>query len=303
MRFIHRFDPWRGKLCTCPLKYTLDPYTGCGHQCRYCYITSYIRDGFNPRPKAGLIEGLKKDLVKLNPEIPISISNSSDPYTPPDGELELTRKALEVILPRGFKVLLVTKSSLVLRDLKLIARGNCSVSMTITTLDEVKAKRMEPHAPPPSQRLKALAALTNGGVPCSLRLDPIVPGYNSREDELKDIIKEAAKAGVKHVVASTFKPRPDGFKRVASAFPELRQLLRRLYYEEGRKISGARYLADEKRRELLKTVKELAEAEGLTFAACREGFPELHSAPSCDGTHLIPIRIRVAGLTGWSTGS
>ncbi|MCD6409177.1 MAG: radical SAM protein [Candidatus Verstraetearchaeota archaeon] len=303
MRFIHRFDPWRGKLCTCPLKYTLDPYTGCGHRCRYCYITSYIRDGFNPRPKAGLIEGLKKDLVKLNPEIPISISNSSDPYTPPDEELELTRKALEVILPRGFKVLLVTKSSLVLRDLKLIARGNCSVSMTITTLDEVKAKRMEPRAPPPSQRLKALATLTSEGVPCSLRLDPIVPGYNSGEDELKTIIKEAAKAGVEHVVTSTFKPRPDGFKRVVSAFPELKQLLRRLYYEEGRRISGARYLADEKRRELLKMVKELAEAEGLTFAACREGFPELHSAPSCDGTHLIPIRIRVAGLTGWSTGS
>ncbi|MEM3166612.1 MAG: radical SAM protein, partial [Candidatus Methanomethylicia archaeon] len=61
---LSRFDPWNFPLCTCPGKYNLSPYTGCGHGCRYCYITSYVHDGFKPRVKDKFLLFLRRDLVK-----------------------------------------------------------------------------------------------------------------------------------------------------------------------------------------------------------------------------------------------
>ncbi|MBI5253313.1 MAG: radical SAM protein, partial [Euryarchaeota archaeon] len=78
---ITYFDPWRDPLCTCPRKYSLNPYTGCEHRCVYCYITSYIPRGFECRIKKNLLGEVKRDRKKLNKKIPISMSNSSDPYT------------------------------------------------------------------------------------------------------------------------------------------------------------------------------------------------------------------------------
>jgi DNA repair photolyase len=129
LRLITEFDPWRDPLCTCPRKYSLSPYVGCRHSCAYCYITSYIPDGFRCREKARFLARLERDLARLRPGSLISISNSSDPYQPMEAERALTRSALERLLPMGLMVLLIT--NLVARDTELIERGNCSVSVSI----------------------------------------------------------------------------------------------------------------------------------------------------------------------------
>lgn len=295
MSVIVPFDPWKGKFCTCPPKYSFSPYTGCSHKCLYCYATSYIRVP-ESRPKVDLERRLMRDLVKINREVPISMSNSSDPYPPVEAKLGLTRRCLEVLLPRGFKVMIITKSNIVARDVDLISRGNCAVSFTITTLDEALASIIEPGAPKPVERVKAIKILSQSGVPCSIRIDPIIPSLNDDERMLRKIVEEAARFGVKHVSSSTYKAKPDNLARMMRAFPNKARYWHELYYEESFKLGSSRYLRYEVRLNLMKMVKEVVDDFGLTFSTCREGFTHLTTSPTCDSSHLIPLRVMVKGL-------
>jgi len=285
------FDPWRSPHCTCPRKYSVSPYTGCSHRCLYCYITSYIPNAFSCRPKKSFIERLSKDIKRITPSLPISMANSSDPYAPIESELRLTRKALQLLLPEGFKVLLITKSSLVANDRDVIAQGNCSVSISITTMDDELARMLEPSAPPPSKRLSTLGALTSSGIPCSVRIDPLIPGINDDVKMLEGLVAEVASAGASHLVAATYKAKIDSFNRLLKAFPECAEKLRNLYWAIGEAKGKARYLPFEVRINLLKALKAEAEKRGLTFSTCREGCEDLKSGDSCDGSHLIPSRL------------
>ncbi len=286
------FDPWNNPLCTCPFKYSLHPYTGCSHQCLYCYATSYIRVR-KSIPKKNFIQRLLRDLERADPRILISMSNSSDPYPPEEKEYMLTRKTLEILLPRGFKVLVVTKGSLVSRDKDLLSKGNAAVTMTITTLDESLAKKLEPNAPPPHDRIRALRELIEHGVPVGVRVDPIIPYVNDDEEMIRELVETLASIGVGFIVTSTYKARPDNLKRMKEAFPEIAAKLDKLYRVEGTWIRGYWYLPLELRKKLLKPVIEAARRHGLEYATCREGLTskEWFNARSCDGTHLIPLRI------------
>ena len=133
MDVIRKFDPWGDPLCSCHPKYSFSPYTGCN-------ITSYIPNAFNCRPKKDLPKRVKKDVSKVDLAIPISISNSSDPYPPEEKDLLLTRRCLEIFRDKKCGVLIITKSDLVLRELDLLGEMNCVVSFTITTLDQDIAK-------------------------------------------------------------------------------------------------------------------------------------------------------------------
>jgi len=286
------FDPWSSPLCTCPFKYSLHPYTGCSHQCLYCYATSYIRVE-RSTPKKDFIKRLLRDLERANPQIPISMSNSSDPYPPEEAAYKLTRKTLEILLPRGFKVLVVTKGALVARDADLLSKGNAAVTMTITTLDENLAKRLEPGAPSPRERINALRVLVEHNVPVGVRVDPIIPFLNDDESEIKELIETLASIGVKFIVTSTYKARPDNLKRMKKGFPEIADKLDRLYRASGEWVRGYWYLPLILRKKLLRPVIEAARKMGLEYATCREGLTsrEWFNAKSCDGTHLIPLRV------------
>lgn len=280
------FDPWRSKLCTCPFKYSVAPYTGCGHRCVYCYITGYVRDAFNPRPKKDFSRRFTREILKLKPGSILEVSASSDPYQPLEERYRYTRLILEWSLKLGVRVLIVTKSHMVVRDADLI-RKVASVSFTITTLDEKLSRRLEPHASNPNLRLKALRTLSKRGVKCSVRVDPIVPLINSSEEPIRMVVKAAAEAGALHIISSTFKARWDSISRIARAFPEVSDKIKDLY-TSGERISGYLYLPARERYRLMKIVGEAASDYGLTFSTCREGFPQLNTGLSCDGSHLIP---------------
>ena len=291
MSVIREFDPWKNPLCTCPPKYSLSPYTGCGHSCIYCYASSYIRNFYKVRPKKNLLTRIKKDLRKIDRNKVISIANSSDPYTPPETELKLTREVLKILVPAGCKILLVTKSDLVLRDLDIIKRGKVSVSITITTLDKRLAKILEPGAPPPDRRIKAIRVLSKEGIGVSVRVDPIIPLINDDFKEIEKLVEEVSKAGAKHLITSTYKAKPDSLARIIKAFPDYAQKFKELYLNEGERISGYWYLKNEKRLSTIKEMRNIALAHGLTFASCREGFGYLNTAV-CDGSHLINYYLR-----------
>ncbi len=284
---VRPFDPWRrGSLCTCPFKYTVNPYTGCGHRCLYCYASSYIRDFFNPRPKERLLERAARDLARIPPGSIVNVSSSSDPYTPPEEKLGLTRRLLELLAGK-FVVEIVTKSSLVARDVDLLSKARSVVSVTITTLDASLAGRLEPGAPPPRERLRAMEKLSAAGVPVVLRLDPILPWLTDTWENIWGVVEAAAEAGAKHVVSSVYKAKPDNLARLLREFPDLADRYRELYLRRGSRIHGYWYAPTQYRRRVLGMAREAAHRMGLTFATCREGDAgHIDPGVNCDGTHL-----------------
>jgi DNA repair photolyase len=276
MLAIKEFDPWKSKLCTCPKKLTLNPYTGCSHKCIYCYITSYIPNAFNPRLKPNILTKVQKDAKKIDKKSYISLSNSSDPYVPEERKYKITRGILEIFSAFGLRTLIVTKSNLVTRDMDLLKNLKSSVSLTITTLNNRISKKLEPNAPLPEERVNALKLLTKAGIKCSVRLDPIIPGIN--EKEIQAIIDKVSNY-CEHVVASTIKFRRDGYNRFVKAFPSLN-------FDFKNKFNNSFYLGKNLRFELLRQVRERCDQYGITFASCREGFPELSNSV-CDGSQLI----------------
>ena len=282
MKVVRKFDPWNNELCTCPEKYSLNPYTGCGHRCIYCYAT-YIPNFYSPRRKKNLIERLRKDLDSIPPNSIISISNSSDPYTPMDKEYRDTRKCIQTLSEYDFSVLIVTKGDLVLRDIDLLQNLTSAVTITITTLKEKISQKLEPNAPPPNTRFEVLKKLSDNNVSNGLRFDPIFPELN--EVEIEEVIRKASEVGASYVVSSTFKPQIDSWKRYKAAFPNTAEATESMYFEEGEKLGNSLYLSTDLRRDILNEVKQECFKHGLNFATCREGLG-IGNSPSCDGSHL-----------------
>lgn len=282
MPLISQFDPWRSGLCTCPPKLTFNPYTGCDHQCVYCYASSYIPSFSDCRPKKDALAALKREAAKLNGET-ISIANSSDPYPRAEASVGITRRCLEILAQSNCKIQIITKSNIVIRDDDLLSKIPSTVAITITTNDDDTARVIEPHAPPPSQRLRAAQELIAKGIPVSARIDPIIPFVN---DQPQKLISELASVGVKHLTCSTYKAKPDNWRRLTQAMPKVVEKLKPLYFEHGEKIGGNTMLSKEHRFKLLKGTRDLALAHGLKFGVCREGLAQLNTAP-CDGSWLI----------------
>ncbi len=284
MDVLRPFDPWKSPLCTCPRKYSLHPYTGCSHLCLYCYATSYI--GRRPStPKKRFLQRLKRDLRRASNKLPVELSTSSDPYPPEELSLGLTRETLEILQSRGFKVLITTKGIGFIRDEGLYQ----GVMVTITTLDKNLASKLEPGAPSPNRRLDALSSIESRR---GVRIDPIIPHLTDDLYSLKDLIRAVRDSGAEHIVFSTYKAKPDNFKRMILAFPEMVKIWEDLYHVKGEGISGYRYLNAKLRYRILKPLVEETLKLGMTASVCREGFPDLLMAPSCDGTHLLQPRRR-----------
>ena len=264
---IREFDPWRSPLCTCPPKYSFQPYTGCSHSCLYCYARSYIsrfiRGRFMSKPKQNLINRLLHDIRLIDKSKTINMSTSSDPYPPEEKTLLLTRKSLSILLRHKCKILITTKSDLVVRDIDIIYNKPVAVMITITTLDDDLARKIEPKAPQPSRRISAVQKLAEENIPVGVRIDPIIP----------------------------YKADKTSFRQLIEAFPEYEKIWRQLYFKNGEKIHHYYYLKQDVRKKILSTVIKTASKYGVTYATCREGFV-FKNAPSCDGSHLIHLKIK-----------
>jgi DNA repair photolyase len=188
----------------------VNPYRGCEHGCVYCYARpSHAYLGYSPgldfetrlvfKPDVAAL--LERELNKPGYVAkPLALGSNTDPYQPIERTLKLTRAVLEVLERYGHPVSIVTKSAGVLRDLdilqRLAARKLVRVWLSVTTLDNTLARRMEPRAATPERRLGAVTALSQAGVPVGVLAAPMIPGLN--DAELEKILERSARAGAGH---------------------------------------------------------------------------------------------------------
>ncbi len=186
---------------------SVNPYRGCEHGCIYCFARpSHAYWDLSPGidfetrliAKTNLAERLEAELSKPGyvPQ-PIALGVNTDAYQPLEREQRLTRQALEVLLRFRHPVHIITKGSLVLRDLDLLVplaeQRLVSVSVSLTTLDDELKRIMEPRAAAPTARLRTLRTLHEAGVPVSVMCAPMIPMINDME--LERLLEAARDAG------------------------------------------------------------------------------------------------------------
>ncbi len=192
---------------------SVNPYRGCEHGCIYCFARpshTYLGHSagldFETKlyAKRAAAKLLKAELANPNYQCePIAIGVNTDAYQPLEKKLTITREILKVLLESRHPAYLITKSSLIERDLDLLTemakRNLVSVCITITTLDRKLARNLEPRATTPSRRLKTLKTLSDAGIPTRVSVSPVIPALN--EEELDNIVLAAAQAGAQAAYA------------------------------------------------------------------------------------------------------
>jgi len=277
------FNVVKSGFCTCLPKYNVNPYLGrCAHHCIYCYAIKFPSFRGPVVPRLRLREEIVKMAEGTKTKMPVMLSDTTDPYQPLEKRYLITRRCLEILVEHGFPLLIVTKSDLVTRDIDILKQTRAVVSMTITTPHDDVAKTVEPHASPPDARFSALQEVADGGIPTVVRIDPIIPTLNSDSKDLEAIVSRAADIGVKQITASTMKIVRGLLASLKATNPELSERLASIY-SNGEWISGYKYLKREERFEILSKLRATVLKNGLEFATCREGFPQLNTT-ICDGT-------------------
>jgi DNA repair photolyase len=230
------------------LDYSLNPYTGCGHGCSYCYAPSTLRyDGAEPwgtfvTAKMNIPVVLERELRKT-PHGVVGISTVTDPYQPAESRLKLTRSCLEVLQAKQFPICIQTKSALVLRDLDIILDfDDKEVGLTVTTLDDDASAFLEPGASLPGERLDALKRLAVAGVPTWAFVGPLVPGLVD-SDRLEDILLRVKEAGASKVLVDKLRLKPGLWQRLEPALlgkPDVLEACRRALFEDPGVFNGLR---------------------------------------------------------------
>jgi DNA repair photolyase len=239
--------------------WSINPYVGCEFGCTYCYARDTHRWTMERRGGAAPLspeEAFEKEiLVKtdvaqvlartLNPARlaghSLVIGTATDPYQPAERQFRLTRQILEVLRSyHGLSIEIITKSSLVTRDLDLLqalsAQNEVTVNISLATADARLARLLELRSPVPAARLRALRRLIEGGVYAGLLVAPIIPGVTDDWPGLARLMEAAKEAGARYVVGSALRLGPAARHRflpfLTQEFPALAQRYRRHYADQ-----------------------------------------------------------------------
>ncbi|HLQ12553.1 MAG TPA: PA0069 family radical SAM protein [Steroidobacteraceae bacterium] len=193
-----------------PFEQSINPYRGCEHGCVYCYARpSHAYVDLSPGIdfetklfyKADAAQLLRSELARKGYRCqPIMLGANTDPYQPIEKRLRVTHAILEVLAQAHHPVMVITKGTLILRDLDLLqelARQNLArVTVSLTTLDPELKRTLEPRAASAQGRLRVISTLTEAGVPVGVLTAPMIPAIN--DAELERLLEAAAQAGAKN---------------------------------------------------------------------------------------------------------
>lgn len=241
-----------------PSDYSMNPYQGCEHGCVYCYA----RDTHQYWGYGSGKDFERTILVKKNaPELlwnelnrrswspsSIMLSGNTDCYQPAERKFGITRKLLEVLNSFQNPVFIITKNSLVLRDLdilkKMAAHDLVGVALSITTLNEDTRRKLEPRTATAANRLEAVRQLSEAGIPVTVLMGPVIPGLTGHE--VMDVAKAASEAGASafgHIMLRLNGSIGEVFEKwVEQAFPDrASRILSLIRQSHGGKLNESRF--------------------------------------------------------------
>jgi DNA repair photolyase len=222
-----------------PFKWSLNPYRGCAHGCHYCFARSthafFDLDADADFSgvlfaKVNLAEALAAVLGRRSwRREQVAIGTATDPYQPIEGSYRLTRQALEQLVRFRTPASIVTKGTLMVRDLDLLERladvAGVTVCHSIPTVDEAIWRRTEPGTPPPAQRLRAMQRMRERGIRAGVLMAPLLPGLSARPELLEATARAAADHGAAFVSPIVLHLGPGVREHflafLARAYPEL----------------------------------------------------------------------------------
>ena len=263
-----------------PFDWSLNPYRGCRHRCSYCYArVTHAFMGLDAGSdfdnvifaKTNLAEVLRRELRRPTwMHAPVAIGTATDPYQPIEGRYRLTRSCLAVLAEEGNPANIITKGTLVVRDIdvlqELAGTAGCGVNISLITLDQAIWRAFEPGTPPPAQRLEALRRLAGAGIPCGLALAPVLPKLTDSLPALEAVVKAAADNGAQWLWSGTlhFEPavRDWFFTALQRHFPQTLPAYERVFGSGG-EVSNLRYAPAAYSEGLSRRVSELKAHYGL----------------------------------------
>ncbi len=215
MRVRYREEPCRtalNRVTGMGFRWSLNPYMGCAHRCAFCYVRGFERRADRPaddrygtsvRVKTNIVEVLRGELRRRTwRRDTVAIGAATDPYQPAEGRYRLTRGCLQALADARTPIDLITRGPLVVRDVDVLTeasrRAEVGVSISIATLDQDLAGRLEPGVAPPRQRLRAIRTLTDAGIAAGVALAPVLPGLTDAPRDLAAVLAAAREAGATH---------------------------------------------------------------------------------------------------------
>jgi DNA repair photolyase len=252
--------------------YAINPYVGCEFGCIYCYASFAGRSVNEPIEnwgnyvyvKRNAVELLRKELAGMpasRRNASIFLSSVTDPYQGAESRYQLTRGILQLLASERYpgEISILTKSSLVLRDIDILKRlRNCEVGMTVTTADDALGRSLEVRAARPSQRLSTLLHLHDEGIRTCASVGPLLPHFRYRPELLDELFSKLAESKVDYVCVEHINLRPYIRKRLFDALKG-----------EPKEVQDVYMSADDAahRNALDRIVEELAKKHHLELAA------------------------------------
>ncbi len=204
-----------------PFTHAINPYRGCEFGCRYCYAR-YTHEFLELGPeeferkiyfKQNAAWLLAQELKRLKPGTEIALGTATDPYQPLERKLNITRSLLEVFARHsGFRLGIVTKSTLIARDVDLLreiaGQNRLTLHVTVTTMNARLARQLEPRAPRPDLRMRTVAQLREAGLRAGVMCSPLMPGITDSPRSIRSVARAAASAGASFFAAGALFLKP-----------------------------------------------------------------------------------------------
>jgi len=254
-----------------PFGHTINAYRGCSHACVYCfarpthdYLGLGIGEDFERKivVKVNAVERLRAELAapKWRGD-PIAMGTNTDPYQRAEGKYHLTQGIIGALADAANPFSILTKSTLILRDLELLvaaaARTSVRASLSIGTLDEQVWRLTEPGTPHPRRRVEAVARLNDAGIPCGVLIAPVLPGLSDADEQLTEVVDACVGAGATSISAVYLHLRPGvrehWFDWMARTLPERVDEYQRRYRSRA-------YVPKQAQQELTSRIHGLAQA-------------------------------------------
>lgn len=253
-----------------PFAWMINPFRGCEFACKYCYARythefMELRDGLDFERKIYVKQHsawlLRRELKQVRAGQSIAIGTATDPYQPAERRFEITRAIMEEFARHeGFSLGLVTKSDLILRDLDLLravaARNRLSIHMTITTTRTDLARILEPRAPRPDLRFKAVRKLAEAGIHTSINCAPILPEITDSPSDLDKLVRAAAEARAASIAAIPLFLKPCSAKVF---MPFLQENFPHLVKSYQARFANRAFLPDQYRGRISSLIKKLCQ--------------------------------------------